>query len=127
MHVLRALHSAIWLFCVSGSFALAQSASDMLHAYEILQRGMHVEGATVYLPPGNDVQQCWGFMNAVLQYATLANQNGKTLLNACPGPDTTVTQVIGVFVAYARSHPEKLYLKPAAIAYNAMADAFHCK
>lgn len=88
---------------------------------------MHIEGDTIYLPPGNDVGQCWGFMTAVLEYAMLADKDGKTLLNACPDPDTTVPQVIGIFVKYARSHPEKLNLRAAAVAYNAMADAFPCK
>jgi Rap1a immunity proteins len=107
--------------------ASAQSAQKMLQACEIVQRGSRVETDTIYLPPGNDVNQCWGFMNAVLQYATLADKDGKTFLSACPGPDTTITQVIRVFVDYARSHPEKLELKAAAVAYNAMADAFPCK
>jgi hypothetical protein len=30
-----------------------------------------------------DVAACWGFMNAIQQYATLADQNEKTLLKAC--------------------------------------------
>lgn len=81
----------------------------------------------IRLPPGNDVNQCWGFMTAVLEYETLTDTDGKTLLNACPDPDTTIPQVIGIFVKYARSHPEKLNLRAAAVAYNAMADAFPSK
>lgn len=127
MRIPRALHLAAWLFCVSGSSALAQSAGDMLHACEILQRGMHVEGATVYLPLGKEALRCWGFMNAVLEYAALADQNGKPLLGACAGPDATTMHVIRLFVAYANEHPEKLHLSAAAVAYNAMANAYPCK
>ena len=99
----------------------------MLRACEILQRGMNIEGETVYLPPGEDVHQCWGFMSAVQEYSTLADQDGKTLLDACPNPDTTTVQIIHVFINYANAHSEKLGLKAAAVAYNAMADAFPCK
>ena len=66
-------------------------------------------------------------MEAVQQYATLADQDGKTLLDSCPGPDTTMTEIIRVFVNYGKAHPEKLNLNAAAMAYNAMADAFPCK
>jgi hypothetical protein len=111
---------------LSCSLARAQSAGEMLQAYEALQQGMHVEGGKIFLPPRADVNQCWGFMSAVLQYSVLADQDGKTLLGACPGPDTTVTKIIRVFTDYARAHPEKLSLQAAAAAYNAMRDAFPC-
>lgn len=88
---------------------------------------MHVEGAIVYLPPGKEVHQCWGFMSAVLEYAALADRDGKPMLGACTGPDTTTTQVIRLFVNYANGHTEKLQLSAAAVAYNAMAEAFPCK
>jgi hypothetical protein len=60
----------------------------MLRSCEILQRGAHTDGGAVFLPPGVDARQCWGFMSAVQQFATLADQNGKAFLNACPPEDT---------------------------------------
>jgi len=124
---LKALALGACLVLGSGSLAHAESARHMLEACEILKRGMHIEGETVYLPPGADVNQCWGFMRAVQEYSTLANQDGKTLLGACPSPDTTTPQVIEVFIKYANAHPDKLKLKAAAVAFNAMADAFPCR
>lgn len=126
MRLPLALRLAPWLLVLLAPPAFAQSAGDMLRACEILQRGMHVEGATVYLPPGKEVHQCWGFMSAVLQYAALAGRDGKPLLGACAGPHTTTTEVIRLFVDYANGHPDKLGLSAAAVAYNAMADAFPC-
>jgi hypothetical protein len=119
--------TAICFLLLSSSFAMAQSAGEMLNACEILERGMHIEGESVFIPAAPDVNQCWGFMKAVQQYASLADQDGKTLLGACPDQDTKSTQIVRVFVAYAHQHPEKLSLKAAAVAYNAMADAFPCK
>lgn len=113
--------------CLVASSAFAQSGADMLRACQLLQSGMHREGDTIYLPPGADVNQCWGFMSAVLQYASLADQSGKPLNNACPGPGVSVVDVIRLYVEYARAHPDKLQLRAAAVAYNAMADAFPCK
>jgi hypothetical protein len=110
-----------------GTLAQAETARELLHVCELLQGGMHVEGTQVLIPPGSDVAQCWGFMLAVQQYSILADHDGKTFLDACPKPDTTTTQVLRIFIKYARSHPEKLGLPAAAVAFNAMADAFPCE
>lgn len=109
------------------SSAQAQTAGELLHACELFERGMHREGSTIFVPPGISPQLCWGFMTAVMQYATLADHDGKTLLGACPPPDTTTSQIVRVFVSYAQAHPQKLSLRAAAVAYNAMKEAFPCK
>src|ERR1700752_2958552 len=98
----------------------AQSARELLQSCEMLERAMHVEGRTVYIPPGPEINQCWGFIEAVQQYATLADQDGKTLLDACLNPDITTTDILQVFVKYALAHPDKANLKAAAAAYNAL-------
>lgn len=109
-----------------GSSVQAQTAGEMLKACEIAQRGMHVEGSHVFLPPGADVNQCWGFIEAVQEYSMLADQDGRTLLHACPPEAGMTTQVLRVFIDYARAHPDKMHLPAAAVAFNAMADAFSC-
>ena len=110
---------------LSAFAAQAQSAKEMLGACEVLQRAMHREGSIV--PERADMNRCWGFMEAVQEYAVLLDRNGKTLLNACPLSYTTTADIVKVFIQYARAHPEKLYQNAAAIAYDAMADAFPCK
>ena len=47
----------------------AQGGKQMLRACEMLRRGIHLEGSTVYLPPGSEANQCWGFITAVQQFA----------------------------------------------------------
>jgi len=121
-----ALMSVCFVF-LAGSPASAESAREMLQACEMLQRGMHIEGQTIYIPPSARVNQCWGFIEAVQEYSSLAGQNGKTLLDACPGENITTVDVLHEFVSYLQKHPEKLDLKAAAAAYNAMVDAFPCK
>jgi Rap1a immunity proteins len=117
----------VYLFILLTGAARGQTAGEMLHACEMLQRGMHLEGDTVLLPPGPEASQCWGFMEAVEQYSTLADTNGKTFLNACAGENRSVSTVVRLFVEYARARPEKQGLPASALAYNAMADAFPCK
>jgi hypothetical protein len=104
----------------------AQTAGEMAHACQMLQRGMRVKGDTAFLPSSTEAQQCWGFMSAVQEYSVLADQAGTRLLNACPAADTKTTEIVDVFVKYANAHPEKRDTPAAAAAYNAMADAFPC-
>jgi hypothetical protein len=118
--------AALLVFPALGTPTQAETARELLHVCELLQKGLHVERGQVLIPPGSDVAQCWGFMLAVQQYSTLADQSGQTLLGACPKPDTTTKQVLGVFIKYARSHPEKSRLPAAAVAFSAMAEAFPC-
>ena len=89
-------------------------------------RGTCADGA-VFIPPSPEANQWWGFMSAVQQYATLADQDGKRLLDACPEPDTKTTDILRVFTKYAQEHRDRLNQSAAAMAYNALADAFPCK
>lgn len=122
----RVIVIGVWLVLCSVP-ARAQTAAEMLRACEIAQRGMHVDGTQVMLPPGADVNQCWGFMEAVQEYSTLADQDGKRLLGACPPDDGRVTDILRTFVAYARAHPETWQSPAAAVAFTAMVDAFPCQ
>ena len=124
-HGLPALLAAAFLLSAN-TMVLAQTAGEMLHACQALQRGMRVTGNTAFLPSGTEAQQCWGFMSAVQEYSVLADQAGTRLLNACPAADTKTTEIVDVFVKYANAHPEKRDTPAAAAAYNAMADAFPC-
>jgi Rap1a immunity proteins len=118
--------ASVGIGTLSAASAEAQTARELLPICESLQRRLHIEGTQVFIPPGSDVAQCWGFMSAVQQYTKLADQSGNRLLDACPGPDTTTAQILGKFIEYARSHPDKLGLPAAVIAVDAMRDAFSC-
>jgi hypothetical protein len=123
----RPFCTILFLLAISSSTAHAQTAGEMLRSCEILQRNAHTEGSSVFLPPDIDARQCWGFMAAVQQFSALADQNGKPLLNWCVPEDTKQSDIVRIFVDYARAHPDKVNLIAAAVAYNAMADAFLCK
>jgi hypothetical protein len=122
-----ALASVTAVFILSAAApALAQTAGEMLHACQALQRGIRIKGHEAFLPSSADAQQCWGFMSAVQEYSVLADQAGTRILNACPPVDTKTTQIIDVFVKYASSHANNSDTSAAVAAYNAMLDAFPC-
>lgn len=124
---MRPFCTILFLLAISSSTAHPQTAGEMLRSCEILQRNAHIEGSSVFLPPDVDARQCWGFMAAVQQFSALADQNGKPLLNWCAPEDTKQSDIVRIFVDYARAHPDKVNLIAAAVAYNAMVDAFPCR
>jgi len=110
-----------------GSLALGQSAERLLRDCESVQPGMPAGSDATAFPSGSGGGECWHFMAATLQYARLANDNGMRLPTACPVPAAGISDAIQTFVGYARAHPEKLQLKAAEVAYEAMREAFPCK
>ena len=80
-----------------------------------------------------DAGKCWGHLEAYLDLATVELldpelPNAVHPLGACPNrDDLNFTQMVQMFMAYARSHPAQ-YQKPAAqMVANMLAEKFPCK
>jgi hypothetical protein len=107
--------------------ARSESGDALLQACEALERTVRISGDKVRLPERTDVYKCWGYMSAVQDFSILVDyETNKTLFRSCPGPKTTLTQLIRVFTNYARTHPQELHDKASVLVYQAMAEAFPC-
>jgi Rap1a immunity proteins len=115
---------ALTLFLCSS--AHSETGSGLLQACEALERGMRISGGKIQLPEGTDVRQCWGYMSAVQDFGVIEDETGKPLLNSCPDPKTTLTQLIRVFTNYARTHPQELHEKASLLVLRAITSAFPC-
>ena len=80
-----------------------------------------------------DAGKCWGHLEAYLDLATVELldpdlPNAVHPLGACPKRDElNFTQMVQMFMDYARSHPAQ-YQKPAAqMVANMLAEKFPCK
>jgi hypothetical protein len=65
-------------------------------------------------------------MGAVQDLSVEVDETGKPLLRSCPGPKTTLTQLIRVFTNYVSTHPQELHEKASLLVLNAMVSAFPC-
>ncbi len=100
---------ALMLLCTP---AHSETGSGLLQACETLEREARISGNNIQLPARTNVHRCWGYMGAVQDFSVMADdQTGKPLLDSCPGPKTTLTQLIRVFTNYARTHPQELHEK----------------
>jgi Ssp1 endopeptidase immunity protein Rap1a len=97
----------LFLLCTP---AHSETGNGLLQACEALEREARISGNNVALPPRPDVHKCWGYMGAVQDFSVMVLDE-KTVFNSCPGPKTTLTQLIRVFTNYARTHPEELHEK----------------
>jgi len=116
-----------FLVCGSVPLRAQETAEQLLQACENLERGLRFNGKTAYVPSDPDSNRCWGFFSAVQQTTAFETSPGNRLLFSCPGPTTTLTQIIRVFINFAHAHPEKLNERAAVIAYDAMQVAFPCR
>jgi hypothetical protein len=108
------------------TLAQLQSGNELLLSCEVLERGLKVSGdKQLTIPHDPQAFMCWGFMAAIQQLSTIREDN-RRILNACPPPTSTLTQLIRVFTNYAQSHPEELHQPAAWIAVNALRHAFPC-
>ena len=106
--------------------AHSETGNGLLQACEALEREMRISGDNIQLPNRTDVHRCWGYMGAVQDFSTAADQTGKRTLGFCPDEKTTLTQFIRVFTNYARMHPEELHERAHLLVWRAMLSAFPC-
>lgn len=79
-----------------------------------------------------DAGKCWGHLEAYLDLATIQLRdpslpNAVHPLGACPPPDLNFTQMIHMFLGYARSHPADFQKPAAQIVANLLSEKFPCR
>ena len=103
------------------------TALELLGQCETLIAGAQVNGDSVRLPQNPDAFVCWGFMSAIQEASALTNSPGSCgILGATPPPETTLLQMVRVFVQYARLHPKDLHKRAALVAMLSLREAFPC-
>jgi len=86
-----------------------------------------VEGKTVDFEPNFETGQCWGAFATLQRVSRYADRNNKILLPiGCSPPKSTRTQLIAIFVEYAKKHPEEWHVDFVDIALKAFRTAFPC-
>ncbi|MGP0090732.1 MAG: Rap1a/Tai family immunity protein [Xanthobacteraceae bacterium] len=104
----------------------SESARDLASDCRNLEQGRRGAGAHIKIPNTKEALQCWGYMRAMQDLSVLADQDGHRIMGSCPPEQTTVLQLIHVFVTHARSHPGELEGNAALVVIKALGDAFPC-
>ena len=107
--------------------ANAMDASNLLASCETLLREMPVPGEDVAV--SKDGLPCWYYMSAIQDSALLSDITRKPFLSTCVPPNSTLTQLIHIFVSYAQSHPAGLSSPAVDLVFGALWEAYphQCK
>lgn len=70
---------------------------------------------------------CYGAFAAIQQLTTFVDKNQNRLLSICTPSESTLTQMVSIFVKYAKEHPEKGHLPFTSGAILALNEAFPCE
>lgn len=123
--------------CLVASLPYSISAQDYTTAAQMLSNCRSISNSKVLsnrqlvFPRslGFDDGTCWGAFATLqrLSARSLRQQRTKTMTNACPPPESSLLQIVRVFVRYADLHPEAQHKRWEEVALDALWKAFPCE
>jgi hypothetical protein len=103
-----------------------ERAPDMVHYCQNLERNTKGRGEHLRIPNTKEALLCWGYMEAMQDVSVLVTPEGHRLIGACPPEQTTLLQLIRIFVSHERSNPSDQQGNTAAAVIKAFQDSFPC-
>jgi len=103
-----------------------EGASDMVHNCQNLERGTKGRGEHIRIPNTRPALLCWGYMQAMQDMSVLVTSEGRRLGGSCPPEQTTLLQLIHIFISRERANPSEERGNTASAVIKAFQDAFPC-
>ena len=120
----------VFLIAVSNSWSQSVGASEstakMVHYCQNLERGTKGRGKHIRIPNTRQALLCWGYMQAMQDISVLVTQDGRRLVGSCPPEQTTLLQLIHIFIRHERSNPSEKQGNTASAVIKALQDAVPC-
>jgi len=104
----------------------AGSARDLAGDCHALLQGKRGSGDRIRIPLSKPALVCWGYMQAMQDFAALVDENGQRLLSVCPPDRASLLDIVQAFVRYAGSHDKDLPDNAAIAVTQALQTAFPC-
>jgi hypothetical protein len=70
--------------------------------------------------------ECWGYMEAIQDMVVMVDRTGKRLLGVCAPEESTLVQLIRIYVNYGRKNATELHNESVVVVLKALGDAFPC-
>jgi hypothetical protein len=119
---------AVVLLLASVGTASAESTAEMLSSCKSLSEAA-VTGDRVTVTKDFPSGMCWGAFAVVQRVIATTYRSGQTVftVGVCAPTESKRTQLIAVFVDYARRNPQRLHEDFFAVATDALTVAFPCQ
>jgi hypothetical protein len=117
-----------FLLSVDVSIARAQSAEEMVSNCKELAEAK-VVGDQIAIPHDFDSGKCWGAFGTLQTAISVVPKSfpkDGPVLEVCAPEDSTHSQLIKIFMAYAMKHPEELHKDYFFVALAALREVFPC-
>lgn len=124
--MLRALALMLVLLFAAVPRDAHASARELAGQCQTLLAGKRGSGDQIRIPLTKKALECWGYMQAVQDFAALADENGRRILGVCPPDRATLLDMVQAFVRYARSHGKDLPDNAALAVIQALQSAYPC-
>src|SRR5262249_16893295 len=102
------------------------SARELAGQCQMLLEGKHGGGAHIRIPFTKPALPCWGYRQAVQDFAALADEKGQRLLGICPPEQATMLDLVRAFVRYADTQGKNLVDNAALATTKALQAAYPC-
>jgi hypothetical protein len=122
------IHSRLALFIMTLLIvapAFAESTTEMLSSCREVAEAP-VKGDKIAMTETFQTGWCWGSFGVVQKIIVRADSTGRPFFRICAPPESTRSQLIAVFVEYARRNPQRLHEDFFDVALEALRGAFPC-
>lgn len=122
---MRVLMLATVLFCLTGTSCWAATANEILDSCEtFLREGRDLGASRRWV--SNGAMPCWYHLQGIQELSALVDRPDHFILGICLPIEGQLTQLIRVFIEYARKNPALLHEPAAMVELRAFRDAFPC-
>jgi len=107
-------------------FARSESAEEMVSNCKAVADAK-ISGDRIAFPLDFSSGVCWGAFGTFQEAIRIGpSKAGKPYFSICAPPESTRSQLIQVFLVYARRHPEQYHESFFDVAFQASQEAFPC-
>lgn len=114
---------------MAGSLAPARATDTPLELARYcaaLQKRSSGRGQDLRIPSAREPLLCWGYMQAIQDFAALTDEEGRRLLGFCPPPQSRLSDLIQAFLDSAYSRRSDAGANTAVAVIKALQAAFPC-
>jgi len=104
----------------------AQTTEEMVSKCRAVTEAK-IQGNALEFVQDFDSGVCWGGFGTLQTIGRFVTDEKRILNVGCPPANSTLSQFITIFVAYARKHPERLHEDFVFVAMAALREAFPCQ
>jgi hypothetical protein len=104
----------------------AETAQQLLSDCKPIVEKSNLKGNNISFPTTYSTGICWGAFSSIQEAVRYANPNEMPHFGVCAPESSTRSQMIMIFVKYAKEHPEQLHEDFFKVAMESLRNAFPC-